>query len=101
MREAAARRGYTLTHRARPVDMTDFLENDVIVAMDDSNYADLMHLAPSVESSRKVVRMAHYLKSHSISYVPDPYYMGRDGFELVLDLLEDACRNLYEELSGS
>lgn len=74
MREAAARRGYTLTHRARPVDMTDFLENDVIVAMDDSNYADLMHLAPSVESSRKVVRMAHYLKSHSISYVPDPYY---------------------------
>lgn len=99
MREAAARRGYMLTHKARPVEMTDFLDSDVIVAMDDANYEDLMHLAPSVEDSRKVVKMADYLTTHSISYIPDPYYMGAEGFELVLDLLEEACRNLYNSLS--
>lgn len=98
MREAASRRGYLLTHRARPVAMMDFLEADVIVAMDDANYEDLMHLAPSVEDSRKVVKMAHYLTTHSISYIPDPYYMGAEGFELVLDLLEEACRNLYDSI---
>lgn len=98
MRNAASRRGYTLTHHARPVEMTDFLDFDIIVAMDDSNYEDLMHLAPSVESSRKIVRMASYLTTHSISYVPDPYYMGAEGFELVLDLLEEACRNLFDSI---
>lgn len=76
----------------------DFLDFDLIIAMDDNNYSDLMHLAPSVESSRKVKRMAGYLTGHSISYIPDPYYMGRDGFELVLDLLENACGNLYRSL---
>ena len=99
MREAAARRGYQLTHRARPVGMMDFLDSDIIVAMDDANYEDLMHLAPSVEDSRKVVKMADYLTTHSISYIPDPYYMGAEGFELVLDLLEEACKNLYNSLS--
>ena len=98
MRNAAQMRGYSLTHRARPVGMTDFLDFDVIVAMDDSNFGDLMHLAPSVEASRKIVRMADYLTTHSISYIPDPYYMGADGFELVLDLLEEACSNLYASL---
>lgn len=98
MREAASCRDYALTHRARPVSSLDFLDFDLIIAMDDNNYTDLMHLAPSVESSRKVKRMAGYLTGHSISYIPDPYYMGRDGFELVLDLLENACGNLYRSL---
>ena len=98
MREAASCRGYALTHRSRPVSSLDFLDFDLIIAMDDNNYTDLMHLAPSVESSRKVKRMAGYLTGHSISYIPDPYYMGRNGFELVLDLLENACGNLYRSL---
>ena len=98
MCSAAAARGYSLTHRARPVTSLDFLEFDLVMAMDDNNYTDLMHLAPSVEDSRKIKRMADYLTGHSITYIPDPYYMGRDGFELVLDLLENACGNLYREL---
>ena len=100
MRSAALQRGYRLDHIARPVELTDFLDFDTIVAMDDNNYEDLMHMAPSVEDSRKVVRMADYLTTHSISYIPDPYYMGHDGFELVLDLLEEACAGLYEKLAG-
>ena len=98
MRRAAAARGYDLTHRARPVSVTVFLDFDLIIAMDDSNYTDLMHMAPSVETSRKIKRMADYFTGHSLDYVPDPYYMGQDGFELVLDLLEDACANLCDSL---
>lgn len=100
MREAALRRGYSLTHRARPVSSLDLLDFDIIVAMDDNNFTDLMHLAPSVEASRKVVRMADYLKKSDYSYIPDPYYMGAEGFELVLDLLEEACGNLYADLDA-
>lgn len=98
MRRAAASRGYELTHRARPVEMGDFFDFDFIIAMDDSNFTDLMHMAPSVETSRKIRKMSAYFSGQSLDYVPDPYYMGTDGFELVLDLLEDACRNLYDSI---
>lgn len=98
MRTAALYRGYGLTHRARPVSGLDFLDFDLVIAMDDQNYEDLMHLAPSVEDSRKIRRMADYLTTHKISYIPDPYYMGAEGFGLVLDLLEEACRNLFNEI---
>lgn len=99
MRRAAAARGYDLTHRARPVSSLDFLDFDMVIAMDDENYEALMHLATSVEDSRKIKRMASYLTTHEISYIPDPYYMGQDGFELVLDLLEEACSNLYRSIA--
>ena len=98
MRNAALYRGYALTHRSRPVSSLDFLEFDLVVAMDDNNYEDLMHLAPSVEDSRKIVKMASYFSTHNISYVPDPYYMGAEGFSMVLDLLEDGCQNLYDAI---
>lgn len=101
MRNAALYRGYALTHRSRPVSSLDFLEYDIVVAMDDQNYEDLMHLAPSVEATHKIVRMASYLTSHKISYIPDPYYMGTEGFTLVLDLLEEGCMNLYKSIIGS
>ncbi len=98
MRRAASARGYELTHRARPVSSLDFEDFDLVIAMDDSNFSDLMHLAPSVEASRKIKRMADYFSDHSLDYVPDPYYMGQDGFELVLDLLEDSCENLFASI---
>jgi protein-tyrosine phosphatase len=98
MRTAAMYRGFALTHQSRQVCGLDFLDFDLIIAMDDQNYEDLMHLAPSVEDSHKIVRMASYLTEHKISYIPDPYYMGSEGFSLVLDLLEEGCRNLYESI---
>jgi protein-tyrosine phosphatase len=98
MRNAALYRGFALTHKARPVSSLDFLDFDLIIAMDDQNYEDLMHLAPSVEATHMIKKMASYLTTHKISYIPDPYYMGTEGFTLVLDLLEEGCRNLYEEI---
>ncbi len=99
MRDAALARGYALTHLSRQVSGLDFLDFDLIVAMDDRNYQNLMHLAPSVEATHKVKRMSEYLTAHKISYIPDPYYSGMDGFNYVLDLLEEACENLYLSLS--
>lgn len=101
MRTAALYRGFAVTHTARQVKAMDFLDCDLVIAMDDQNYEDLMHLAPSVEATHKIRRMADFLTTHRISYIPDPYYMGAEGFSHVLDLLEEACQNLLTQLKSS
>lgn len=101
MRVHAARRGYNLTHRSRQVVPSDFDRFDLIVAMDDSNYDRLRRLAPTLEAEKKVVRMSQYFRRHPwYDAVPDPYYEGAEGFELVLDLLEDACESLADSLEA-
>lgn len=100
MRRHASRRGYNLTHLARPIDSDDFNHFDIIVAMDEGNRRNLMSLAASPEQQDKIVMMGDYivkLRAH-YDYVPDPYYEGAEGFELALDLIEDACGNLLEEI---
>lgn len=100
MRRHASRRGYNLTHRARPITSDDFEYFDIIVAMDESNRRNLMHLAASPEQQAKIVMLGNYivkLRAH-YDYVPDPYYEGAEGFELALDLLEDACENLLNDI---
>ena len=95
MRAHAARRGYNLTHRSRPVCTDDFYEFDLIIGMDDRNIDDLKERAPSVEACGKIHRMTEYCtKFAHADYVPDPYYGGAEGFEYVLDILEDACAGL-------
>lgn len=99
MRVHAARRGYTLDHRCRQVAESDFDRFDLIIPMDASNEQNLRRLAPDPESERKIVAMAAWVGLASrYDHIPDPYYEGAEGFELVLDLLEDGCRNLYESL---
>lgn len=99
MRAHAIRRGYNLTHRSRPVRTSDFYDFDLIIGMDDRNIEDLKERAPSVETERKIRRMTDYCTRFThADYVPDPYYGGAEGFEYVLDLLEDACAGLLEEL---
>lgn len=96
MRVHARPRGYELTHRSRRVEGSDFEHFDVIVAMDAANAADLRRMAATPDEARKIVMMGDYIRllRRHYDYVPDPYYEGSEGFELVLDLLEDACDNL-------
>lgn len=94
MRAHAARRGYTLDSISRPVRMDDFEEFDLIVGMDDQNIDHLKQKAPDWESVEKIHQMTEFSRNKLYDYVPDPYYSGDDGFELVLDLLEDACAGL-------
>jgi protein-tyrosine phosphatase len=99
MRLHARRRGLELTHRCRQVDTQDFLDFDLIIGMDASNLANLRRMAPSVEAARRIHAMAEYFSpSARYDHVPDPYYEGAEGFELVLDLLQDACRNLFNSI---
>ena len=99
MRAAGSRRGYNFTHRSRKVRSEDFERFDLLLAMDDSVYESLSRLAPSVEGLQKLERMADYIPAHfGYDYVPDPYYEGAEGFELVLDMLEEGCRELYERV---
>lgn len=98
MRRHARRHGYELTHRSRPVTLADFARFNLIVAMDHNNEKALLRLAPDEESARKVVTMASYLRHHPEAYsIPDPYYGGEADFELVIELLEDACASLLQE----
>ena len=100
MRSAASRRGYSLTHRARQIREEDFERFDRIIAMDDMNYETLHRLAPSRESSRRIFRMTEFCRRHpDRTYVPDPYYEGHEGFELVLDMLEDGCEGILASLT--
>ena len=99
MRVHARPRGYELTHRARKVQTDDFEDFDLIVGMDAANVDDLCHLAATPEQERKVVMMGDYIRQFpNYDYVPDPYYEGSEGFELVLDLLEDACDHLLNRI---
>ena len=98
MRTAALYRGFALTHQSRQVKSIALLDFDLVIAMDDQNYEDLMHIAPSVEATHKIRRMADFLTTHRISYIPDPYYMGAEGFSHVLDLLEEGCQNLLDTI---
>lgn len=98
----ARRRGYDLTHRARKVTEADFDNFDLIIGMDANNVADLKRLAPTPEHERKVMAMADFFSTPKrVDYVPDPYYEGSEGFELVLDLLDDAINNLIDTIEAA
>lgn len=101
MRSAGKRRGYNFTHRSRRVRPDDFERFDLVLAMDDSVYESLSRLAPTVDALQKLERMADYIPSHfGYDYVPDPYYEGAEGFELVLNMLEEGCEELFRHLEG-
>jgi len=101
MRMHGTRRGYKFDSRSRPVKTSDFYDFDMIVGMDDQNISDLKRKAPDLESLDKIHRMMDFSRNKLYDHVPDPYYGGASGFELVLDLLEDACAGLLESISST
>lgn len=96
MRAHAARRGYTIDSISRPVRTSDFYDFDLIIGMDDRNIDELKRKAPDLNTEKKIHRMTEYASSKLYDHVPDPYYSGAEGFELILDLLEDACKGLLD-----
>ena len=97
MRVHGNRRGYDFCSRARQIKRTDFDRFDLIIVMDDDNYDNVCSLARNEDDRAKVHLMTEYLnRFKGRRSVPDPYYGGDAGFELVLDLLEDGCERLIE-----
>ena len=90
----AAKRGYDLSDlRARQIDDEDFEKQDIILVMDLDNLAMLQERCPA-QHQHKLRRLTEFCSRHQAQVVPDPYYGGKNGFEDVLDLVEDACEGL-------
>jgi protein-tyrosine phosphatase len=100
-RAAARGRGFTLGGAARTVTREDFEEFDVLLAMDRSNFEDLLAIAPD-EDARAKVRLLREFDDASASAgaleVPDPYYGAAGGFEEVLDIVHAACAGLLAQI---
>ena len=98
MSSAARRQGITLTGSARQFTAADFESFDLILAMDQSNYSDILSLDLSHQYAHKVKLMCDYCRTHSDQEVPDPYYGGEAGFDYVISLLTDACEGLLNSM---
>lgn len=95
--QAAKRRGYDISMlRGRQVSAEDFQRFDLILAMDKANLRELQAIAPKHAKAELDLYLARY--GISPSEVPDPYYGGEEGFELVLNLLEQAGTHLLTEV---
>lgn len=98
MRERGARRGYRFDSHARQIRQSDFDDFDLLLVMDSDNYRIVSSKAPDASSAHKVRMLTDYLTEHKAQSVPDPYYGDLSDFDYALDLIEDACAGLLEEL---
>lgn len=94
----ALQRGYDMSElRGRQVEQVDFLHFDYVLAMDRANLAVLQRLVPS-GSNTQAQLFLEYARHHVEREVPDPYFGGADGFEHVLDMVEDAAEGLLRHI---
>ena len=101
MRRCGERHGYVFDHRARQFSAAEFDRFDLIAVMDHENYHDVARQARSDADRRKIIRMSDYLRHHpGQQTVPDPYYGNDRDFEFAVELLEDACEGLLDELTS-
>ena len=99
MRRAAKDRGYTLTHRSRPVKESDFSYFDLIFGMDDYNIRSLRRDSPR-NCLEKIKPIADFfVNTKGYTTVPDPYNGDRYDFDNVITLLEDACEGILREFA--
>lgn len=96
MTQTANQRGIAMAGKARQFKREDFEQFDLILAMDQENYENILYLDPSGKYRNKVKLMCEFCRHHSLKEVPDPYYGGSEGFNQVIDLLLDSCEGLLE-----
>ncbi|NJM95528.1 MAG: low molecular weight phosphotyrosine protein phosphatase, partial [Acaryochloridaceae cyanobacterium CSU_5_19] len=98
MTAAALKQSIVLRGKSRQVQPEDFKDFDLILAMDRQNYADLQAMNPDPAYVSKIRLICDYCTEYTDREVPDPYYGGTSGFSYVIDLLQDACHGLLENL---
>jgi protein-tyrosine phosphatase len=100
MRAHAKKRGYNVNSISRKFNPNhDFDHFDMIIAMDDEHIFSLKRRARNDDDLQKIHKMTDFRRKWDYDEIPDPYYGGEEGFELVLDLLEDSCEGLLTKLS--
>lgn len=100
MRGHAKRRGYALDSLARQVRARDFENFDMILVMDQQNLRDIRPFAPNAAAMKKVSLFCDFAKDRTEAHVPDPYYDGEEGFEQVLDIVENGCQHLLKHIQS-
>ena len=102
MRSHAEKRGYVLDTLARKFNSSqDFDEFDYILTMDKFNFEHLMQLTEGQDEKDKIHSMCRFCEEHRETEVPDPYYEGPEGFEKVLNILEDATLGLLKHIKAN
>ncbi len=94
----AEQRGLRLAHRAWQFGSADFDRFDLVLAADEVNAERLRRQARTPEAQTKIRRMREFDPAAGDLDVPDPYYGGADGFALVYDAVDAACRGLLDHL---
>jgi protein-tyrosine phosphatase len=97
---AASKLGIKLRGQARQFQTSDFEEFDLILAMDQENYDNILAVDRSGKYHHKVRLMCDFCSQHTLKEVPDPYYGGVEGFNQVIDLLVDACQGLLAHVTA-
>ena len=99
MAEVLRQKGYTIEGSARQILAADLKKFDLIVAMDETNLADVRRLDATAEFLPKIQSFMSFCRHHEDLRVPDPYYGGQRGFDHVIRLLEDGCESILTALS--
>lgn len=97
MRKAAQKRGFEVDSIARQLIRDDFSDFNYIIAMGKDNLLYCRNMCPR-NVTPHIAIITDYISSNEHKEVPDPYYGGHKGFELVLDLLEEGCSNLLDSI---
>ena len=100
MRQCASDRGFNLDSRSRKLKKEDLDIFDYIIAMDGQNMSNIKGLIEKNHEhyQKKIHMMTHFCRNHKVKDVPDPYFSSEDGFNQVLDLLDDAVCGLIDHL---
>ena len=103
MQYAASNRGYELHSQSRRITPADFREFDLIVCMDRENLSDCKRIVVEELDSQpneiaELKLLSDFLDENSRTDVPDPYRGGTEGFELVMDMIEEACPAIIKYL---
>ena len=100
MHAAAANRDINTGGQARQICDDDYHSFHMILTMDDENLVNVRNMAPAENYPAEVRPFCDFVTGSTATEVPDPYYGGPKGFEMVLDLLEDGCASLLEHVSS-
>lgn len=98
MSETLEARGIPVQGAARQFQRRDFDDFDLILTMDEDNRRGILSLAKTEDQSAKIRRFTDFCANHDADEVPDPYYGGPEGFELVADMIEDGCAGLLDHI---
>ena len=101
MRIAAKKRGVEILSKARQINTKDFEKFHYIIAMDDSNFRNIQDLKNRTSSTdfASIKKIQNFRSVFNEQEVPDPYFGGDDGFDHVLDILEDSVSCFLKSIS--